>query len=99
VASCCHARHCRRWRLELCLALCAERLGAWRALAAECCRDDGVQIVHVERVLAKELAAAGRVSFLVACAEVLADEGPGLSVPVLGGEWVAYLWQSGKSQL
>ena len=56
--------------------------------------------MHVEGVFAEKLAAARGVTFLVAGAEVLTDEGSGESVLALE-LWTgcSYLWQSGKSQL
>jgi hypothetical protein len=59
----------RRLRLD------AHGLRRRRVLASQSCRHYGVQIVHVERVLAQQLRAARRVSLLVARAKVLPDEG------------------------
>lgn len=62
--------------MQLCLALCAERLDAWGSvLSTQRCCHYWVEVVHVEGVFAEKLAAACGVSFLVAGAEVLADEG------------------------
>jgi hypothetical protein len=45
-----------------------------RSLAAQRCRHDRVQVVHVEGVLAQQLRASSGVSLLVSRAKVLSDK-------------------------
>lgn len=86
--------------MQLCLTFRAKRLLTRGGLCTECCCDDWIQVVHVERVFAKKLAATCSMAFLVAGAKILANERPTESARVVN-RWieVEYLWQSGKSQL